>query len=235
MAETPEEKVTGFLNTFLDFLYAAVFAFLVQQAYEKVILATSDPQLSKTLDVPFLTREEKITRLFLVAGVLYFLMTDYIQARLLISRNPFRRFRRFFISFFIAVCYFGAAIEVMRADIFFLYYIVLILCFGSLWAHTALNEYPESGDKREMLVIRLVQPIMAFIGFAGYKYWSYRIGDIISIQGALFLLALGWVYEFIYVVLGPTQLGIEGGSGILFVSWERVARIRNFFKKIRGL
>jgi hypothetical protein len=93
MVETAEERITGFLQTFLDFVYAAVFAFLVQQTYEQVIMGAGDSDLAECLGVGALTRDMKFTRLLLAGGAFYFLMTDYLQARLLISRNPFRGFR----------------------------------------------------------------------------------------------------------------------------------------------
>lgn len=230
MAETPEDYVTSFLQTFLDFVYAAVFAFLVQQTYERVILGVSDPNEALCLGVVPLTREMKLTRLLLAGGVFYFLMTDYLQARLLISRNTFRGYRRFFISLLIAVLDFGAAIEVMRADIFFLVYIVLVLVFGFFWAHCALQEYPNSSDKTELRAIRVVQPLVAVVGSLIVYLWSRYIGDVISLYGAIFLLILGLLYEFSYDLFAIRKRGIEGGPLIPLITRERMDRIRRYFK-----
>ncbi|OGZ44922.1 MAG: hypothetical protein A3C84_01055 [Candidatus Ryanbacteria bacterium RIFCSPHIGHO2_02_FULL_48_12] len=231
MAESSEEQITAFLQTFLDFVYAAVFAFIVQQTYEKVIFAAR-PEVALILPslpaIGTLTYEQKLTRLLLAGGIFYFLMGDYLQARLLISRNPFKSYQRFFTSLIIALLDFGAASEVIRANIIFLWYVVFILLLGSLWARSALLEYPDSLDTRELWVIRTFQPITAVGTILSVGAWTYFVGNIISLGGALFLVALGWLYELAYDVFAQSRPGIKGGPGTPFLRRARISRIRRF-------
>lgn len=214
----PEERIAGFLLTFIDFLYAVLFGFVLQQVYIDVILS-GDMSIS-----------DKTTRVSLTTGVFYLLMTDWIQARLLISRNRFRGYRRFFIEVIIAFVGFGAAVQVIRADPFFLVYIGIALFLGSYWAHITLLEYPHSEDLRELEVIRFLQPLIAVFGGVTSYLWTNYVGTIISLRGAILLLFLGFVYEFLYGLFVPMQPGLASGPGVPFIKHETVDKVRTFLR-----
>ena len=147
-----EERIVSFLLAFVDFLYAVLFGFVLQQLHEKVLIAEG------------MSYYDKATRVLLVIGVFYFLMGDWISARLLTARNVYTGYRRFFLEVIIAFSGFGAAIEVLRAHPFFLGYIILVLVVGAYWAHCTIVEYPKSSDLLELNAIRVVQPITAIAG-----------------------------------------------------------------------
>ncbi|GEM_PF-2666741 len=213
-----EQEINSFLLGFIDFLYAVIFGFVLQEVYEKVLLDEN------------LKRPDKLARVLLVFGVFYFLMSDWIYGRILIARNPLKGYRRFFTELAIAFSGYGAAIEVTRGKIFFLVYIVLVLLLGAYWAHCTIREYPESEDKRELRVIRFLQPFTAFWG-SGWCWTWYRLeGDIFVLWGAIFLLGLGWLFDFLYDLFVPVKSGITGGPGVRFVGKKLMIEIRRLLK-----
>ena len=211
-----EERIVSFLLAFVDFLYAVLFGFVLQQLHEKVLIAEG------------MSYYDKATRVLLVIGVFYFLMGDWISARLLTARNVYTGYRRFFLEVIIAFSGFGAAIEVLRAHPFFLGYIILVLVVGAYWAHCTIVEYPKSSDLLELNAIRVVQPITAIAGGISSYLWYKYVGELFSLRGAGMLFLLGWLYEFFYELSAPSLYGLAGGPTVPFVSKERMIAMRQF-------
>ncbi len=206
----------------MDFLYAVIFGFILQEVYTKVIL---DEQLH---------RLDKLARVLLVIGVFYLLMSDWIYARILTARNPLKGdYRRFFTELTIAFSGYGAAVEVTRGKIFFLVYIAVVLLLGGYWAHRTLAEYPESEDSRELRVIRWLQPVTALVGSVGWLTWYRSVGDLFSVRGAVFLITMGWVFDLVYDLATPIKPGITGGPGVRFIGKTWIEKLKKLLK-IRG-
>ena len=112
------EKATSALLAFIDFLYAVVFGFIVADAFAQVVNETSK------------TWSDKAASLFLVVSVFYFVAWDWLHARLLILKNPYRSYRRFFYDIVIACFAYGAASAAIKGWPSFLLYLALnTLCF----------------------------------------------------------------------------------------------------------
>lgn len=218
MANDREERIVGFLLGFVDFLYAVLFGFILQRIFEDVV--TNDQ----------LMRSDKLVRIALVAGVFYFLLGDWIQGRLLTLRNPYRRYRRFFVEVGIAFAGFGAAIEAIRANVFFVGYIALVFLLGAYWAHSTLTEYPRTEDRRELLVIQVVQLLTAVTGGVSSLLWYTYVGELIFFGGLSMLYFIGWTYDFAYELFAPLRVGLEGGPGVPFVGREHMNRLKTFLR-----
>lgn len=210
------ERIVVFLLAFIDFLYAVLFGFVLQQMHEKVLIAEG------------MSYYDKATRVLLVIGVFYFLMGDWISARLLTARNIYTGYRRFFLEVIIAFCGFGAAIEVLRAHPFFLVYVMFVLSIGAYWAHWTIIECPSSRDLPELRAIKRVQPITAIAGGLSSFLWYKYVGELMSLGGVIMLYAIGWLYEFFYELYAPALPGLASGPSVPFVSSERMAVIRRF-------
>lgn len=217
------EKISDSLIMFVDFLYAVVFSLVVAEAFDKVISA-KEAQL---------TLGEKTARLSLIIAIFYFLAWDWLHARLLTIKNPYKGYTRFFIELIIAFSAYGAAYEVMRNNTFFLIYLALILLLGVVWSWRALSKYPESMDQREFRAIMRVQSIFGIISLAAF--WLLRTAGIRQIDVYVIggVIILEWLFVLRYEMLVPRVHGILGGPGVPFLNRKRVEKIRRLMRRIR--
>ena len=217
-----EEKISDSLLAFIDFLYAVVFGLVLAEFYEGIVN-------SQVLRFP-----EKLGGILLVIGVFYFLSWDWLHGRLLTLRNPYTRYRRFFIETLIAFSGYGAAISAIKRDAFFLIYVSFILILGASWAFVTLQEYPQSDDIRELEITEKFQPVAAIIALTFLFIRWYNWGDEPMVLGEISLIMfVGWIFVFLYE-LGQERrhAGIMFGPGVPFVSRERVGKVKQFFKNL---
>lgn len=211
-----EEKVNDVLLSFIDFLYAVVFGLIVSELFDKVFFVTE-----KTII-------EKITSFLLVLGVFYFLLWDWLHGRLLTLKNPYKRYGRFFIELIIAFCGYGAALQVTKASVSFLAYIVIILLLGAVWAHWTIREYPDSSDKVELELIRLYQPFQVVVISGLVAYWYFLITREMNILSACAFLFFEWLFFLQYEFLLERPSGITAGPGVPFMNKQRIDKFSNF-------
>ena len=158
MNEKLADQIQGSFLTFVDFLYAVVFGLVIVQLFDQALL-TATPLSGK------------IGRTLIVAGVFYFLSWDWMHGRLLTLRNPYQKYRRFFIEILIAACGYGAARTALSGEPIFLLYIVGILLLGVWWAGKTRLEITESSDHHELEFLQLYQSIATLVVFWLYQYW----------------------------------------------------------------
>jgi len=220
MSEKLEEKMSGALLAFVDFLYAVVFGLIVAETFHKVVFSEKKSYLDKT------------SALLLVVGVFYFLMWDWLHGRLLTLKNPYKSYRRFFVELIIAFCGYGAAYAVVHAKASFLIYIALILFLGARWAKDTLKEYPESKDRFELYIIQSHQIVHATLGLFAFGIWYLFVRTEITLVEAGYFILFGWIFVFQYELFIPRLKGIIAGPCVPFVNKKRMDKIRSFMLKL---
>jgi len=215
-----EEKISDSLLAFIDFLYAVVFGLVLAEAYEEIINSETLGSL------------DKLGGILLVISVFYFLSWDWLHGRLLTLRNPYTRYRRFFIETLIAFFGYGAAISALQRNIFFLVYVSFVLWLGASWAFVTLREYPQSDDIRELKITETFQSASGFgplIVFAFHRYnWGYEPMSPFEIVG---VVLIGWFFVFVYELRQERPYtGIMFGPGVPFVNRERLEKIKRIRK-----
>ena len=218
-----EEKISDALLVFIDFLYAVVFGFVLVEVYSQVI------------NSEILNYVQKASALFLIVGVFYFLVWDWLHGRLLTLRNPYSRYRRFFLEAVIAFAGYGAATSAFQRDVSFLVYVSIIFLLGAFWAQATRKEYPESGDRDELMIIQYVQPMEGLIIFIIFQtrviYLDY---DPLYLLEVLSLVFFGWSFVLVYeldLLERRRYTGIMRGPGVPFISFRNLERFRKFLLK----
>jgi len=214
MPEEFEERMRSALLSFVDFLYAVVFALVLAETFTRVILPVEKTILEKT------------SNLILVIGVFYFLSWDWLHARRLTLKNPYTSYRRFFIEVVISFSAYGAALEAVRMEVTFLIYIFVGLLLGAIWARSTLQEYPQSEDAYELRFIQRYQTRYTFVGVSALFLWYYLISAIIRLQESIAFVLFGIIFVFWYDLRVDRPAGIMGGPRVPFINKNRVDRIR---------
>lgn len=216
LSETEDEvRITDTLLSFIDFLYAVVFGLVLAETFENVIGKEEKTFLDKSGNI------------LLLIGVFYFLAWDWLHGRLLTIRNPYRRYRRFFIEALIAFCGYGAALDAVSMKVSFLIYVALILLLGAFWARSTRQEHPETTDATELFVITLHQPVLAFEALLLYVYLRVSAGGILTLALVIPIIVFGWLFVFAYEAYVPRQEGVAAGPGVPFISKTRMDKVRN--------
>ena len=212
------QGINDSLTLFIDFIYALVFWQIVSEAFDKIIFPEA-----KTLS----EFGHKFTSLIAVFALFYFLAWDWIHGRILTLRNPYKGYARFFVEIAIAICAYGAVIEVIDQSVYFLWYITLILLLGVLWAKKTLRDYPESEDKRELNVIIDSHALAGILTYVVYLILRYVFYASLSIMVVAFLMTSGWVFILLYEVYIPRAPGILAGPGVPGMSRKDMRKFRD--------
>lgn len=208
-----DEKVNDALLAFVDFFYAVVFGLIVAKMFDDILL-------------PEVHLSDKAKSLLLVLGVFYFLLWDWLHGRMLTLRNPFPSFRRFFIEVIIAFCGYGAAARALEGKVALLFYVMLILLLGVLWAELTILDYPTGDDRHELTVIIKLQLVMAVVVGIFWVCWEREVGSQVNLFETLTLIALGWGAVFGYELAIRRQPGLQAGPGVPFVPLSKLERVR---------
>src|SRR3989344_9185186 len=214
-----DEKINDALLAFVDFLYAVVFGLIVAKLFDDILL---EP----------VALADKVKSSLLVLGVFYFLIWDWLHGRMLTLRNPFPSFRRFFIEAIIAFCGYGAATRALEGKVAFLFYVMLILLLGALWAWFTIREYPASDERQELVLIIALQPLNAVLVGACWIAWERLMGPTVSRVLTIALIELGWLAIFFYELALRRRTGIQAGPGVPFVTFQQLDRIRALLLRI---
>lgn len=208
-----DEKINDALLAFVDFFYAVVFGLIIAKIFDNILL-------------PEVHLADKVKSPLLVLGVFYLLLWDWLHGRMLTLRNPYPSFRRFFIEVIIACCGYGAAARALEGRVAFLFYVMLILLLGVLWAWLTMKEYPASDDRRELVLIITLQPLIALFVGGYWISWERLMGPTVGTVLTCVLIELGWFAILFYELAIRRKLGIQAGPGVPFVSFQQLERIR---------
>lgn len=212
------EKIGDSLLSFIDFLYAIVFGLVLDKAYSGIIMDHSKSYTDRGIS------------LLLISGIFYFLCWDWLQGRLLMLRNPLKRYRRFFMEILIAFGGYGAALMAGESNSKFLLFIAAIYIVGVMWARSTIFEHPETGDMSELLTIKNIQPVLAVCTLLVYIFMWYHKYTLESRVARVGMVVFVWCSIFVYEIsTDRTLVGIDAGPGVPFVTWEQVIKTRNFF------
>ncbi len=202
------------LITFVDFIYAIVFAAVVEKAYDEILAKET------------LSLASKLTRLLPIGAIFYFLAWDWITGRILTIRNPYKTYTRFFIELAIAACAYGTAASAISGSLDTIRFFAWLLFFGGLWARKTDSQLAEERDKRELCITQSLQ--FTASGVLSLIYITLFIFGPINSPRTLGVLAPVAIWTFIFVceVLVPRQNGIDGGPGVPLVRRRYVKAIR---------
>lgn len=207
-----EEKIQDSLLAFVDFLYAVVFGLILAQTYDLIIL----------VDTSIL---DKCSKLLLATSVFYFLCQEWLHARNLTLRNPYTRFRRFYLEVTIAFVAYGAAISAVKIQPSFALYIFSGMLFGALWVFLTLQEYPKSQDRRELIIVGIYETSTAVIGLVAFVLWYRYISKTIRLQESLTFIIFVFIFTLGHDILLPQPLGLIGGPRTLLIPRKTVDKI----------
>jgi hypothetical protein len=202
------------LFSFVDFIYAVVFALIIQQSFDEIInkdgLALSDI----------------LPRLLLLMAVFYFLAWDWILGRILTLRNPYQSYSRFFFEVLIATCAYGTASAAIKGKSVFLLYFAAVFCLGGMWAKRTERQVSCVRDQKELCVIQSLQWVGACITAAFYFQWKKTVPDGVSWTLAIIETLNIWCFILVYEMMVPRYRGISAGPGVPFLARPNVRRIR---------
>ena len=211
--------IRSFLVTFSDFIYAVVFAIIVQQTFD---------QLVNDNDLSFLA---KIPRLLLLGAIFYFLIWDWILGRILTIRNPYRGYTSFFYEVLIAIFAYGAASAAINDNVLFLLHFSFILFFGGLWARRMEQQITERRDLQELCMVQTLQFIGTLITLVFFIWWCLFVGLKISGKLITIMVLGGWAFILAYEMMVPRYSGVTAGPGVPFLARSNVRQIRRFLRQ----
>ncbi|MBI2100350.1 MAG: hypothetical protein HYT48_03385 [Candidatus Vogelbacteria bacterium] len=215
--EEVEQKVQESLLLFIDFLYAVVFGLIISETAKKVAVSGST-----TKDwVGTFTHVTGITMVF------YFLTWDWVHARILTIRNPYKGYTRFFTEIGIAFCAYSMASQILEKELSFLLYTAAILLLGVWWAQKTLRDYPGSEDRSELKTIQKLQSLVGVVVVIGFIFLRLVLHlTTINSVTMLSVVALGWLFLVFYEMRIPRVPGISSGPGVFLLSRRDVKKIR---------
>jgi len=218
MKEPPEKKdeIHPALFTFIDFIYAVVFALLVQQSFDEII---------NKGEVPLL---ETIRVLTLVVCVFYFLAWDWVLGRLLTLRNPYRSYSRFFWEILIAAFAYGTASAAIKQKLIFLIHFALLLFLGGIWAWRTEHQLTETHDRQELCMIQALQFTGSAITLGFFAWWYWMVETTIELPLVILVVLAILGFILVYEMLVPRQKGISAGPGFPFIRRTNVRRLSRF-------
>jgi hypothetical protein len=203
------------LLTFLDFIYAIVFALAVEKTFTSLFT-----QFTKTSWIPAL-----IT-LILAGTLFYFLAWDWILGRLLTMKNPYRGYDRFLLEILIAVSSYGAALSVVGGKVHYLVYLGIILMLGAFWAKRTQKELKYLKDDQELCITQSLQFPCAMACFLCFLHrLTFFDGRATTGLMACSVLAI-WCFLLAYELAVPRCAGLAGGVSIPFIPRSRLRNTR---------
>lgn len=220
-----DEEVKKALTTFVDFIYAAVFALLVQKVFEGYMHSADFGSF------------EKLLRLAVLLLLFYFLTWDWILARVLLIKNPFSSYTLFFAEVCIAALGYGVIVALHGGSLVFIFYFGLLLIAGGVWGwrmagkHDA-KEAPPNRDRRELCTIQHLH-FGGGLGMVLASIWTYlRFGGGFTWRLALYFFIFTWLFVLAYEVMVPRIGGPQAGPGALLVNRSAVRRLRRTLRRV---
>jgi len=218
-----EEKIQDSLLAFVDFFYAVVFGLILAQTFDEIILKDVDPKTLKEISVV-----DKCSNLLLVSGVFYFLCQDWLHARNFTLRNPYTRYRRFYLEVIIAFVAYGAAISAVKIQASFFFYIFFGMLLGTLWIFLTLKEHPKSKDRRELIIVGIYETLVAVCGLIAYILWYIFSNKVIGLGESLAFIFFSFFFTIGHDILLPQPIGLMGGPRTLLIPRKIVDKIGNY-------
>jgi hypothetical protein len=215
-----ELRITERLLMFVDFIYALVFALVVDKTYEQVV------------DRAELDWLDKGCRIALVIAVFYFLFWDWVRGRQLTLRYQYRHFGRFYLELGIAAFGYGVAQRAVEGSSGVPAFVAAILLCGFLWSFQTMYEHREvitagDADAHEVRTIFWHQ----MFGFVACVAWWAAAIDFDSHApmpwyGCLTYAVLVLIYISWYQCRSYKHHGLRSGPGapLLRQSWIRRAQ-----------
>lgn len=213
-----KEKQQDALVVFTDFIYASVFALMIQQAF------------TDALKVP-LSMDDAL-RLFLLATFFYFLAWDWILGRMLTVQNPYECYRCFFCELAIASFAYGMVHAAIQARLSSLVFLAAVFAIGALWAMLSKRARVDSESTKEFDLITYSH------GFAAACFlliWAYVPGGSMESSVAIIVGILLWVFIVFYELLveRESNTGLEAGPGLAFIPSSWLAKSRYALSLVR--
>jgi hypothetical protein len=209
-----ETDLNEALLYFIDFIYAVVFGFIVQQSFDGIINSAAFPSWHAVLI------------LALAAGISYFLIWDWVLGRILTLSIPYRSYTRFFCELSIAAFAYGTVSAAMKEAIIFLVHFALVLLFGALWAWRTAAHVKNTRDAQEICVIQRLQ----FTGFGiilvFFLWWKYMVKAQVTKILITETLVLIWILILAYEMVVPRAPGVIAGPGVPFIPRSDVRKLR---------
>lgn len=204
------------LVTFIDFIYAVTFGFIVGQAYDTII----------NVDGPI--TEQSVMRLLLSATCFWLFAWDWIIGRVITIRCPYSGYTRVFCEIAIAACAYGTASAVFRGNTIFLLHISLIFLFGAIWAMRT-EPRASDGDVRELRIMRATHFASSAMLFLFYLAWR---GRPLTWSKAMQVMVIVGFLTFIYEILVDRPKGIIGGPSFPFLVRSRARFVKRIVRRI---
>jgi len=164
--ESAPRPDTASLLTLIDFIYAVIFGNCLQEAYCDVLaLGANHPPLGFGQWWSLLyANETAAIRFWISAAVFYFVAMDWIVARALNTREPYRSYWRFLLDFLVAVLAYGALTLAVAGNLGATFYLALMFAGGVAWAVVALIENRASPYRGKFVAIVVTHSLGA-LGF----------------------------------------------------------------------
>jgi hypothetical protein len=213
-----KDEVHQALLTFIDFIYAIVFALIVQQSFDEIMDVKGSDIWPKI--------EHELSHLFLLMAIFYFLAWDWILGRILTLRNPLKSYSRFFLELLIAVFAYGTANAAIKGKLSFLVYLSAVLLLGGFWARRTERQLMYKFDLQELCIIQVLQFSCSGLILSVYLWWHFIVRTGISVGLVAFIFGGLWLFIFIYEIAVPRYKGLIAGPGVPFFNRPLVRKIR---------
>ncbi len=182
----PELETDEYLNVFIDFFYAAIFAVGLDKAFEIVPNVLWPPH-------------EKAGPFIAFSAVFALVIGDWIGGRDITHKFPYRKGRiRFSVDVADAICAFGA-LRLALADPIFIWFLAGCFVLSAAWALCVLYEHPNPDKYKGHLIAVTGTDLLAAILLIGGYLFGYNFQ---TTGPALALLAGVAVWKVVTVALG---------------------------------
>ncbi|MBI2100348.1 MAG: hypothetical protein HYT48_03375 [Candidatus Vogelbacteria bacterium] len=218
-----KQKIGESLLLFIDFLYAVVFGLIISETARKLTLSGSTlSDLAGTF-----------THVLAIMMAFYFLTWDWVHARILTIRNPYRGYTRFFIEIVIAFCAYSMAAQILDKGLLFLFYLAMVLLLGAWWAKKTLRGYSSSDDWVELKTIQTLQTIAGALVLAAFFFLHFVL-HVTTVNSIIMfsVVVWWWVFLLFYEMGIPRVTGIGSGPGVPLLSRRDVRKIRGWLSRL---
>jgi hypothetical protein len=201
------------LLVFLDYLYSAIIALSLAEAFSKIVapfLTSFETSAlagrgwgviaaaaAKRIATPDVTNHLVAALLFI--ATFWFVVDDWLDTRGLTEIHEYRSFRRFFIDVLTAFFSYAALIYATRRSILMLAFIFLIHALSVWWSRRLLIEHPDSAERQYVSFYRFGCGFGALTAFVILAIYLWRYGtEEIGATSAVILSAIGllWLATF---------------------------------------